>query len=78
MSLSVCRAPQGSSLSEGQIDGTALDTLGPLLPFLDRDSLALVDRRAVALRLEEMRNFCLPKEALRDISALLTQKELFG
>uniref|UniRef100_A0A3Q2VYF0 Stereocilin n=1 Tax=Haplochromis burtoni TaxID=8153 RepID=A0A3Q2VYF0_HAPBU len=64
-------------LSEGQIDGTALDTLGPLLPFLDRDSLALVDRRAVALRLEEMRNFCLPKEALRDISALLTQKELF-
>uniref|UniRef100_A0AAZ1Y063 Stereocilin LRR domain-containing protein n=1 Tax=Oreochromis aureus TaxID=47969 RepID=A0AAZ1Y063_OREAU len=68
----------GSSLSEGQIDGIALDILGPLLPFLDGDILALVDRRAVALRLEEMKNFCLPKEALRDISALLTQKDLFG
>ncbi|XP_074522914.1 stereocilin isoform X2 [Halichoeres trimaculatus] len=61
-----------------EIDGTTLDVLGPLLPFLDRDSLALVDRRALALRLEEMRGFCLPKEALRDISALLTQKDLLG
>uniref|UniRef100_A0A3B4V8K0 Stereocilin n=1 Tax=Seriola dumerili TaxID=41447 RepID=A0A3B4V8K0_SERDU len=61
---------------EEEIDGTTLDILGPLLPFLDRDSLALVDRRALALRLEEMRGFCLPKEALRDISALLTQKDL--
>ncbi|XP_045888819.1 stereocilin [Micropterus dolomieu] len=68
----------GSSQAEGEIDGTTLDVLGPLLPFLDRDSLALVDRRAVALRLEEMRSFCLPKQALRDISALLTQKDLLG
>ncbi|XP_029282086.1 LOW QUALITY PROTEIN: stereocilin [Cottoperca gobio] len=68
----------GSFQAEGEIDGTTLDVLGPLLPFLDRDSLSLVDRGAVALRLEEMRSFCLPKEALRDISALLTQKELLG
>lgn len=69
---------QGSSLSEGTIDGTLLDVLGALLPFLDRDSLALVDRGALALRLEDMRSFCLPKEALKDISAVLTQKDLFG
>ncbi|XP_032377271.1 stereocilin [Etheostoma spectabile] len=68
----------GSSQAEGKIDGTTLDFLGPLLPFLDRDSLALVDRGALALRLEEMRSFCLPKEAVRDISALLTQKDLLG
>ncbi|XP_059202385.1 stereocilin [Centropristis striata] len=68
----------GSSQAEGEIDGTTLDVLGPLLPFLDRDSLALVDRGALALRLEEMRSFCLPKEALRDISTLLTQKDLLG
>lgn len=70
--------PQGSSHSEGEIGGTILDALGPLLPFLDRDSLALVDRGALALRLEEMRSFCLPKEALRDISSLLTQTDLLG
>ncbi|XP_069030487.1 stereocilin [Embiotoca jacksoni] len=68
----------GPSLAEGQIDGTTLDALGPLLPFLDRDSLALVDRGALALRLEEIKSFCLPKEALRDISALLTQQDLLG
>ncbi|XP_067342851.1 stereocilin [Channa argus] len=71
-------AELGSSQAKEEIDGTMLDVLGPLLPFLDRDSLALVDRRALALRLEEIRSFCLPKEALRDISALLTQKDLFG
>ena len=76
--LTVCGALQGSSQADGEIDGTTLDFLGPLLPFLDRDSLALVDRGALALRLEEMRSFCLPKEALRDISALLTQKDLLG
>ncbi|XP_040896046.1 stereocilin-like [Toxotes jaculatrix] len=68
----------GSSQAEEEIDGTTLDVLGPLLPFLDRDSLALVDRGALFLRLEEMRSFCLPKKALRDISALLTQKDLLG
>ncbi|XP_042343752.1 stereocilin [Plectropomus leopardus] len=68
----------GLSQAEGEIDGTTLDILGPLLPFLDRDSLAVVDRGALALRLEEMRSFCLPNEALRDISALLTQKDLLG
>ncbi|KAK7913054.1 hypothetical protein WMY93_013265 [Mugilogobius chulae] len=61
-----------------EIDSSALDFLGPLLPFLDRDSLELVNRRALAPRLEEMRNFCLPKETLKDISALLTQKDLLG
>ncbi|XP_053177657.1 stereocilin [Scomber japonicus] len=71
-------AELGSSQAEGVIDGNTLDLLGPLLPFLDRDSLALVDRGALALRLEEMRSFCLPKEALRDISTLLTQTDLLG
>ncbi|TNM91167.1 hypothetical protein fugu_003456 [Takifugu bimaculatus] len=68
----------GSSQAEGQIDGPALDALGPLLPFLDQGSLALVDRGALALRLEEMRSFCLPKEALRGITSLLTHKDLLG
>ncbi|KAM9826765.1 stereocilin [Syngnathus typhle] len=67
-----------SSYNLGEIDGPALDFLGPLLPFLDRDSLVLVNRGALALRLEEMRSFCLPKEALRDISDLLTHKDFMG
>ncbi|XP_072237407.1 stereocilin [Leuresthes tenuis] len=72
------KAELDPSLAEGHIDGTFLDVLGPLLPFLDRDSLTLVDRGALALRLEEIRSFCLPKEALRDISDILTQNDLLG
>ncbi|KAM3876997.1 stereocilin [Diretmus argenteus] len=64
--------------SEGEIKGTTLDLLGPLLPFLDQDSLALVDRRDLILRLDEMRGYCLPREGLRDIGALLTGKDLLG
>ncbi|XP_075994741.1 stereocilin-like [Genypterus blacodes] len=64
--------------AEEQIEGAALDLLGPLLPFLDRDRLSSVDRRALAARLEDMRGFCVPKEALRDISALLTHRDLLG
>lgn len=78
MVLNVSGVPQGSSQAEGLINGPALDALGPLLPFLDRDSLALVDRGALAVRLEEMTSFCFPKEALRDLSSLLTQKDLLG
>lgn len=77
-SLTICVALQGYSQDDGELGGTTLDVLGPLLPFLDRDSLAMVDRRALSLRLEEMRSFCLPKEALKDISLLLTQKDLLG
>ncbi|CAF99546.1 unnamed protein product [Tetraodon nigroviridis] len=72
------RPALGSSQAEGQIDGPALDSLGPLLPFLDQGSLALVDRGALALRLEEMRSFCLPKEAVRDIASLLIHEDLLG
>lgn len=74
----MCAPLQGSSLEEGLIDGALLDVLGPLLPFLDRESLNLVDRGALALRLEEMRNYCLPEESLRGISDMLTQKDLLG
>lgn len=76
--LLISAALQGSSQAEGQIDGPALDALGPLLPFLDQGSLALVDRGALALRLEEMRSFCLPKGALREIATLLTHEDLLG
>ena len=78
LALHLPAALQGSSQAEGQIGGPALDSLGPLLPFLDQGSLALVDRGALALRLEEMRSFCLPREALRDIASLLIHEDLLG
>ncbi|KAL1007308.1 hypothetical protein UPYG_G00084780 [Umbra pygmaea] len=65
-------------LAEGELGGDNLDLLGPLLPFLDRDIIGLVDRRALELRLDELRGYCLPPDTLRDVAALLTGGDLLG
>lgn len=55
-----------------------MDMLGPLLPFLDRDVLADIDREALKLRLEELKQYCLPSDSFRQISALLTERSMLG
>ncbi|KAJ7986178.1 hypothetical protein DPEC_G00348080 [Dallia pectoralis] len=65
-------------LSERGMGRTLLDPLGPLLPFLDRDTLQLVDQRALGLQLDELRGYCFPWDTLKDIAALLTGKDLLG
>ncbi|XP_031685308.1 stereocilin [Oncorhynchus kisutch] len=65
-------------LAEGELRGASVDLLGPLLPFLDRDTLGLVDRGALGLRLDELRGYCLPWDTLKDMAALLTGRDLLG
>ncbi|XP_051569611.1 stereocilin-like [Myxocyprinus asiaticus] len=65
-------------ISEDDLTGASMDMLGPLLPFLDRDLLAHADREALKLRLEELKQYCLPPDSLRQISALLTERSMMG
>lgn len=65
-------------ISQQGLTGSSLDLLGPLLPFLDRDTLRLVDREALRLRLEELKGFCVPRDSLQDVASLLTDKTLLG
>ncbi|XP_045075601.1 stereocilin [Coregonus clupeaformis] len=74
--ITVLGTSQG--LAEGELRGASVDLLGPLLPFLDRDTLGLVDRGALGLRLDELRGYCLPWDTLRDMAALLTGRDLLG
>ncbi|KAK0150058.1 Stereocilin [Merluccius polli] len=66
------------SLTEGEIEGDTLDLLGPLAPFLERGTLSLVDREDFTVRLDDVRGYCLPRETLRDLSTLLTERKLLG
>lgn len=66
------------SLAEGEIEGDTLDLLGPLVPFLERGTLSLVDREDFTVWLDDVRGYCLPTETLRDVSALLTERNLLG
>ncbi|XP_076144128.1 stereocilin [Alosa pseudoharengus] len=65
-------------ISQQGLTGSSLDLLGPLLPFLDRATLRLVDREALRLRLEELKGYCVPQDSLRDLASLLTEKALLG
>ncbi|KAI1889762.1 hypothetical protein AGOR_G00166270 [Albula goreensis] len=63
---------------EDSISGAALDLLGPLFLFLDRDTFRQVDREALRLRLEDLKAYCLPKDILIEVASILTDRGLFG
>ncbi|KAJ8247493.1 hypothetical protein GJAV_G00247040 [Gymnothorax javanicus] len=65
-------------VAEDSISGMALDLLGPLLPFLDRDTFGKVNREALRLRLEDLKGYCLPQDVLTEVAQALTDGSLFG
>ncbi|KAL0189568.1 hypothetical protein M9458_016667, partial [Cirrhinus mrigala] len=65
-------------ISENGLTGASMDILGPFLPFLDRDVLAHMDREALKLRLEELKQYCLPSDTFRQIAALITERSMLG
>ena len=65
-------------ISEDHLSGTSMDLLGPLLFFLDRNALAQLDREALKLRLEDLRQYCMPSDSFREMAALLTERRMLG
>ncbi|XP_076880978.1 stereocilin [Brachyhypopomus gauderio] len=65
-------------ISEDHLSGASMDMLGPLLLFLDDETLARVDREALKLRLEDVRQYCVPSDSFREVAALLTDKRMLG
>ncbi|XP_027017151.2 stereocilin [Tachysurus fulvidraco] len=65
-------------ISEDRISGASMDLLGPLLFFLDRDMLSLVDREALKLRLEDLKQYCMPSDTFREMASLLTERTMLG
>ncbi|XP_065150525.1 stereocilin [Paramisgurnus dabryanus] len=72
------KAMDALGISEEGLNGASMDMLGPLLPFLDSDLLAEIDRDALKLHLEELKHYCLPSDSFRQISALLTERSMLG
>ncbi|CAL8243225.1 unnamed protein product [Lota lota] len=66
------------SLAEGTIGGDTLDLLGPLVPFLERGTLSLVDRGDLTARLDDVRGYCVPSDPLGDPGPLLAERTLLG
>ncbi|XP_030620966.1 stereocilin [Chanos chanos] len=65
-------------ISEDRLSGASVDLLGPFLPFLDRDVFSQIDREALKVRLEELREYCLPSDSRREIATLLTDRSVLG
>ncbi|KAF5906160.1 stereocilin-like, partial [Clarias magur] len=65
-------------IAEDRISGASMDLLGPLLFFLDRDTLSQVDRDALKLRLEDLKQYCMPADIFREMASLLTERNMLG
>lgn len=65
-------------IAEDRISGASMDLLGPLLFFLDRDILSQVDREALKLRLEDLKQYCMPSDTFREMASLLTERNMLG
>ncbi|KAK3533942.1 hypothetical protein QTP70_034944, partial [Hemibagrus guttatus] len=65
-------------IAEDRISGASMDLLGPLLFFLDRDVLSQVDREALKLRLEDLKQYCMPSDTFREMASLLTERTMLG
>ncbi|XP_053539341.1 stereocilin [Ictalurus punctatus] len=68
----------GGIIAEDRISGVSMDLLGPLLFFLDRDLLSQVDREALKLRLEDLKQYCMPSDTFREMASLLTERSILG
>ncbi|XP_053094140.1 stereocilin [Pangasianodon hypophthalmus] len=65
-------------IAEDRLSGASMDLLGPLLFFLDRDMLSQVDREALKLRLEDLKQYCMPSDTFREMASLLTERSMLG
>lgn len=65
-------------IAEDRISGATMDRLGPLLFYLDRDALSLVDREALKLRIEDLKQYCMPSDTFREMASLLTERNMLG
>uniref|UniRef100_A0A8C9S5G1 Stereocilin LRR domain-containing protein n=1 Tax=Scleropages formosus TaxID=113540 RepID=A0A8C9S5G1_SCLFO len=61
---------------EESISGSTLDLLGPLMPFLGRNTFRQVGREALKLRLDEVKGFCLPRGTMEEMGRILMEKDL--
>ncbi|XP_069077544.1 stereocilin [Pleurodeles waltl] len=71
--LRVLRAP-----SDPEISGEVLDLLGPLVGFLDKESINKVNKENLLLRLDDLKMFCLSEEFTEQLGRLLTEESMLG
>uniref|UniRef100_A0A3B3T1A3 Stereocilin n=1 Tax=Paramormyrops kingsleyae TaxID=1676925 RepID=A0A3B3T1A3_9TELE len=69
-------AERAVAILEEDVSGAALDLLGPLMPFLDRDTFGQVEQESLRLRLDEMKGYCLPQDTMKEMARILTQRDL--
>nr|XP_033776672.1 stereocilin [Geotrypetes seraphini] len=61
-----------------EITGEVLDLLGPMVGFLEEESLAQLSKESLRLHLEELKMFCLPEEFTELLGRLLTEDDVLG
>ncbi|XP_029430365.1 stereocilin [Rhinatrema bivittatum] len=66
------------SPATAEITGEILDVLGPLVGFLEEESVSQLNKESLSLRLEDLKMLCLPEEFAQQLGRLLTEESVLG
>ncbi|XP_048376485.2 stereocilin [Stegostoma tigrinum] len=61
-----------------EISGDALDSMGPLVTFIDETLIKQINPRELVLRLDEVKSYCVPEENKNAFGWMLTRSEVLG
>ncbi|XP_060709669.1 stereocilin-like [Hemiscyllium ocellatum] len=61
-----------------EISGETLDSLGPLVTFIDETLIKQINPQELVLRLDEVKGYCIPEENKNAFGWMLTRSEVLG
>ncbi|XP_048473014.1 stereocilin [Rhincodon typus] len=61
-----------------EISGDGLDSMGPLVAFIDETLIKQINPRELVLRLDEVKGYCVPEENKKAFGWMLTRSEVLG
>ncbi|XP_072881906.1 stereocilin [Hemitrygon akajei] len=64
--------------AEDEISGEVLDSLGPLVAFIEEEKVKHINRPDLLLRLDEVKSYCIPEQNRKSFGWLLTKQDVLG
>ncbi|XP_062926185.1 stereocilin [Mobula hypostoma] len=64
--------------AEDEISGAVLDSLGPLVAFIEEEKVKHINQPALLLRLDEVKHYCIPEQNWKSFGWLLTKQDVLG
>ncbi|XP_069758333.1 stereocilin [Narcine bancroftii] len=64
--------------TEDEISGEIMDSLGPLLAFIEEEKIKQIDQADLLLHLDEVKGYCIPEQNQKSFGWMLTKEDVLG